>query len=82
MPRPDVIIPPGELIYKYMSFSGSSASKKSNWAIISDAIESSIGVPKKQFVLLIVLKIYQMLFQIAPIAQRPLELTDLKFLYS
>ena len=47
MPRPDVIIPPGELIYKYMSFSGSSASKKSNWAIISDAIESSIGVPKK-----------------------------------
>jgi len=39
--------PPGELIYSEMSFSGSSAERNSNCAMIRLATLSSIGVPRK-----------------------------------
>ena len=41
--RPAVTTPPGELMYMKMSFFGFSDSRKSSWAVISEAIWSSIG---------------------------------------
>ena len=41
--RPAVTTPPGELMYMKMSFFGFSNSRKSSWAVISEAIWSSIG---------------------------------------
>ncbi len=41
--RPAVTTPPGELMYMKMSFFGFSNSRKSNWAVISEAIWSSIA---------------------------------------
>ena len=40
--RPAVTTPPGELMYMKMSFFGFSDSRKSSWAVISEAIWSSI----------------------------------------
>jgi hypothetical protein len=45
--RPEVIDPPGELRYIEISRSGSSASRKSSWAITRLETWSSIGVPRK-----------------------------------
>ena len=47
MANPAVIDPPGELIYNEISFSGSSAARKSIWAMTKFATLSSIGVPRK-----------------------------------
>ncbi len=41
--RPAVTTPPGELMYMKMSFFGFSDSRKSSWAVISEAIWSSTG---------------------------------------
>jgi hypothetical protein len=38
--------PPGELMYKLMSFSGSSLSRCSSWAMMRFPTLSSIGVPR------------------------------------
>ena len=40
---PEVTMPPGELMYMEISFSGFSASRKSSCAVISEATRSSIG---------------------------------------
>jgi hypothetical protein len=45
--RPELITPPGLLIYTLIPLSGSSLSKYSSWAIITFAIGSDIGVPRK-----------------------------------
>jgi len=39
--RPAVTTPPGELMYMKMSFFGFSDSRKSSWAVMSEAIWSS-----------------------------------------
>jgi hypothetical protein len=41
--RPAVTTPPGELMYIEMSFFGFSASRNRSWAVMSEAIWSSIG---------------------------------------
>src|ERR1019366_5884337 len=46
---PAVIEPPGELTYSEMSFSGSSASRNSIWAMIKFATLSSIECREKQY---------------------------------
>jgi hypothetical protein len=45
--RPAVTDPPGEFTYMWMSFSGSSASRKSSWAITRLATSSVISCPRK-----------------------------------
>jgi hypothetical protein len=44
---PAVTMPPGELMYRLMSFSGFSASRKSIWATITLATWSSIPPTRK-----------------------------------
>ncbi len=41
--RPAVTTPPGELMYIEMSFFGFSASRNNSWAVMSEAIWSSIA---------------------------------------
>ena len=41
-----VISPPGELMYRLMSLSGSSLSRCRSWAMIRFATLSSMGVPR------------------------------------
>src|SRR5918992_1906978 len=47
MAMPAVTEPPGELMYRWMSLSGSSASRKSIWAITRFASSSSMNVGRK-----------------------------------
>ena len=42
MPKPEVTKPPGLLMYKKISFLGSSASKNNNWAVTKEATLSLI----------------------------------------
>ena len=47
IPIPSVIEPPGELIYKLISLSGSSDSKNNNCAITKLAVVALTSSPKK-----------------------------------
>ena len=45
--RPELMTPPGLLMYRLISLSASSRSRKSSWAMITLAIISLMGVPMK-----------------------------------